>query len=80
MNMNLLLIEKRQVQHLLVLGSRYNYDAFFKRRGSITYHALYIIWLNTSLCKYLDLKIHALGGLTASHLPCQAASVNQIAT
>lgn len=80
MNMNLLLIEKRRVQHLLVLGRRNNYDAFFKQRGSITYHAHYIIWLNTSLCKYLDLKIHAHGVLTASHLPCQADSDNQIAT
>jgi hypothetical protein len=80
MNMNLLLIEKRRVQHLQVLGRRNNYHAFFKRRESITDHALYIIWLNTSPCKYLDLKIHAPGVLTASHLPCQGASDNQIAT
>jgi hypothetical protein len=80
MIMNLSLIEKRWDQHLLVSESRFNYDAFFKRRGSITYHALYIIWLNTILCKYLGLKIHALGGLTASHLLSQVESDNQIAT
>ncbi len=34
--MNLLLIEKRWVLNLLVSVCRHNYDAFLKRRGSIT--------------------------------------------
>jgi hypothetical protein len=42
MIMNLSLIEKRRVQHLLVSESHYNYDAFFKRRGSITDHVHYM--------------------------------------
>src|SRR6266581_560851 len=39
----------------------------------LLHHLQYIIGLNACLCKYFDLKIHALGVLTASHSPSQAA-------
>ncbi len=48
------------------------YDASFKGRGSITRHIHYIIWLNTILCKYLDIKIHAPEVLTAPHSSSEA--------
>jgi hypothetical protein len=43
------------------------------REEGLFNHLQYIIWLNAYLCKYFDQKIHALGVLTASHSPAQAA-------